>query len=233
MDVDVSDNNNVPSQQDAFILEEIRAKSASSTSANCSQTSSTMPVFAMNTNSNSVHRATRTLLSSPPPTPFMPSTTFKKTGFWNGCWKQKDITKREKVLSVSLLLSVFLVILLVICFAVVVFHPQYFHWFTSSLPWESKCLTPVCVSAAADILKRMDKKVDPCVDFYKFSCGGLDNKLNPIPDDKSSISTAMSLQLDIDKRIRGTSLHSTSFEITLFDTNKSRSIGVYLCHVVL
>jgi hypothetical protein len=64
-------------------------------------------------------------------------------------------------------------------------------------------LSPVCVSAAADILKRIDKRVDPCTDFYKFSCGGLDNKLNPIPDDKSSVSTAALLQLDIDKKIRG------------------------------
>lgn len=52
-------------------------------------------------------------------------------------------------------------------------------------------------------MSRVDLSVDPCNDFYKFSCGGMDNKLNPIPDDKSSMSTSSLLQLEIDKKIRG------------------------------
>lgn len=81
-------------------------------------------------------------------------------------------------------------------------------------------LQPVCVSSllcyakfsvlliffcliAADIMKRIDETVDPCDDFYKFSCGGLDNKINLIPEDKSSLSTASLLQMDIDKKLRG------------------------------
>ena len=39
-------------------------------------------------------------------------------------------------------------------------------------PGSPVCLTESCVVAAADLLKQMDRKVDPCQDFYKFSCGG-------------------------------------------------------------
>ena len=33
----------------------------------------------------------------------------------------------------------------------------------------------------------MDRSVDPCVDFYTYSCGGW-NKQNPIPPDQASWS---------------------------------------------
>ena len=34
------------------------------------------------------------------------------------------------------------------------------------------CLTEACVINAANILKQMDRSVDPCDDFYSFACGG-------------------------------------------------------------
>ena len=34
------------------------------------------------------------------------------------------------------------------------------------------CLSDGCVVTAADLLQQMDRKVDPCQDFYKFACGG-------------------------------------------------------------
>src|SRR5665811_1206583 len=45
-------------------------------------------------------------------------------------------------------------------------------------------------AASAPVLEvsDMDKKVDPCVDFYTYSCGGWMKK-NPIPPDQSSWST--------------------------------------------
>ena len=49
------------------------------------------------------------------------------------------------------------------------------------------CLTKECVTAAAEILRRMDSGVDPCQDFYKFACGGYIEK-TVIPDDKSRAS---------------------------------------------
>ena len=34
------------------------------------------------------------------------------------------------------------------------------------------CLTPSCVDVSAYIMKKMNSSVDPCVDFYSYSCGG-------------------------------------------------------------
>ena len=33
----------------------------------------------------------------------------------------------------------------------------------------SVCLTEGCVVAAADLIKQMDRRVDPCQNFYKFA----------------------------------------------------------------
>ena len=49
------------------------------------------------------------------------------------------------------------------------------------------CLSKECVTAAAEILSRMDSKVEPCQDFYKFACGGY-RENTVIPDDKSKSS---------------------------------------------
>ncbi|GIY38903.1 endothelin-converting enzyme homolog [Caerostris darwini] len=46
------------------------------------------------------------------------------------------------------------------------------------------CVTPACVTVAAAILNAMDQSVDPCKDFYQYSCGGW-IRANPLPDGKS------------------------------------------------
>ena len=33
------------------------------------------------------------------------------------------------------------------------------------------CMTPSCVEAAAFILQNIDTNIDPCTDFYNFTCG--------------------------------------------------------------
>ena len=48
----------------------------------------------------------------------------------------------------------------------------------------------------------MDRSVDPCVDFYAFSCGGW-QKLNPIPADQSSWSVYGKLQNEIERHLWG------------------------------
>jgi putative endopeptidase len=48
----------------------------------------------------------------------------------------------------------------------------------------------------------MDRTVDPCVDFFKYSCGGW-MKLNPIPPDQSSWDTYSKMQDENLGRLRG------------------------------
>ena len=42
----------------------------------------------------------------------------------------------------------------------------------SAAPRSEVCLSEKCIINAADLLKQMDRNVDPCQDFFKFACGG-------------------------------------------------------------
>lgn len=44
----------------------------------------------------------------------------------------------------------------------------------------TKCTTAGCVELAATVISNMDPSVDPCEDFYNYSCGGWE-KRNVIP----------------------------------------------------
>src|ERR1700677_1279180 len=48
----------------------------------------------------------------------------------------------------------------------------------------------------------MDRSVDPCVDFFQYSCGGW-IKRNPIPADQSSWDTYSKMQDENRERLRG------------------------------
>ena len=51
------------------------------------------------------------------------------------------------------------------------------------------CLSKECVTAAADILNRMNSTADPCNDFYKFTCGKfIEKNLITLPEHKTKIS---------------------------------------------
>lgn len=45
------------------------------------------------------------------------------------------------------------------------------------------CLTPSCIKVAASIIEAIDESVDPCQNFYLYSCGDW-IKQNPLPDGK-------------------------------------------------
>ncbi|XP_060518791.1 neprilysin-2 isoform X1 [Cylas formicarius] len=67
---------------------------------------------------------------------------------------------------------------------------------------ESKlCLTPGCVHTASKVLEYMDQSIDPCDDFYEFTCGNFLKKTN-IPDDKSSITSFSIISDTLQEQLR-------------------------------
>lgn len=52
----------------------------------------------------------------------------------------------------------------------------------------SICKTPGCYQAAANVLDFLDETVDPCDNFYKFTCGNFLKKTQ-IPPEKNVVST--------------------------------------------
>lgn len=63
---------------------------------------------------------------------------------------------------------------------------QYIYFFFSIE--EGPCLEEPCIHAASSILKSIDQSINPCDDFYAFSCNQW-IKHNPIPDGKSMWGT--------------------------------------------
>ena len=55
---------------------------------------------------------------------------------------------------------------------------------------------------AARLLAAMDSTVNPCDDFFEFACGKW-NKINIIPDDRSSYNTFSKLGDDIQGMLKG------------------------------
>ncbi|XP_076026595.1 phosphate-regulating neutral endopeptidase PHEX [Genypterus blacodes] len=66
---------------------------------------------------------------------------------------------------------------------------------------EEFCLSPECIEAAGSILSKLDRSVNPCQDFYSFSCGGW-FKENPIPEDSSSYGIYPWLRQHVDVRLK-------------------------------
>ncbi|XP_046459785.1 membrane metallo-endopeptidase-like 1 [Daphnia pulex] len=66
------------------------------------------------------------------------------------------------------------------------------------------CNTSGCVLAAAEILKNINKTVNPCEDFYSFACGGFETR-NVIPDDQSSVTTFSLISDEVTEQLRSRS----------------------------
>ncbi|KNC80797.1 hypothetical protein SARC_06860 [Sphaeroforma arctica JP610] len=49
------------------------------------------------------------------------------------------------------------------------------------------CLSKDCVVGAADVLRDIDHNIDPCDDFFEYTCGNY-KAANAIPDDRSTVS---------------------------------------------
>ena len=45
---------------------------------------------------------------------------------------------------------------------------------------DDRCWTPACIDLSGTIRQALDENIDPCEDFYNFSCGGFE-KRNVVP----------------------------------------------------
>ena len=65
----------------------------------------------------------------------------------------------------------------------------------------SYLLSQGCVDAASEILSKLDPSVDPCEDFYQFSCGGY-TRTAVIADDKGQVSEFSHLNDKLTQQVR-------------------------------
>ncbi|XP_015111053.1 neprilysin-2 [Diachasma alloeum] len=66
---------------------------------------------------------------------------------------------------------------------------------------DNVCNTSSCHRAASEVLKKMDRNVDPCDDFYRFACGGFLNNTQ-MPADQSKIDSYTLLQDKVLEQLR-------------------------------
>ena len=58
------------------------------------------------------------------------------------------------------------------------------------------CLSESCVLASAHLLEQMDTSVDPCNDFYKYTCGKyIEKNLITLPEHKTQTSESITIIL--------------------------------------
>ncbi|XP_015110388.2 neprilysin-2-like [Diachasma alloeum] len=63
------------------------------------------------------------------------------------------------------------------------------------------CRTSTCLHAAAEVLKKMDRDVEPCDDFYRFACGGF-LKNTSIPNDRDQVDTFSVIRDKVQEQLR-------------------------------
>ncbi|XP_041355707.1 endothelin-converting enzyme 2-like isoform X1 [Gigantopelta aegis] len=89
--------------------------------------------------------------------------------------KKSSSKKAPSNLCFKLLVVIFIIIILGLIAGIVW---QHFH-----LKSELECMTENCVKTSSLIMTKMNRSVDPCVDFYEYACGGWE-KSAFIPPDK-------------------------------------------------
>lgn len=66
---------------------------------------------------------------------------------------------------------------------------------------DNVCLTPGCIHAASHALDYIDDSIEPCDDFYSFSCGNF-VKNTMIPDDKVAVNTFSLIHDKLQEQLR-------------------------------
>lgn len=117
--------------------------------------------------------------------PPLPSPPPKQPPNEQGCCKNRSLL--EKCLFVFLLLIFLLFVAFLIGFVILYF-------------WKSEprkyCTDASCVDATARINKFIDRKINPCDDFYQYACGGwLQGSL--IPDDKPEVTIYSEIETEV------------------------------------
>jgi neprilysin len=72
---------------------------------------------------------------------------------------------------------------------------------TTEVPASTVCLTKTCIDTASKLLAQIDESVDPCEDFYEFSCGNF-LKEAVIPDDKAAINSFNNIEDEVRVQLR-------------------------------
>ena len=72
-------------------------------------------------------------------------------------------------------------------------HVQSYKYYPTNNVWltDRLCLTKECIAASHKLFQNMNVSVDPCDDFYQFSCGNYIHR-SIIPDDKGMLSSSFS-----------------------------------------
>ncbi|GLV38283.1 Neprilysin 3 [Carabus blaptoides fortunei] len=110
------------------------------------------------------------------------STTHIRYHTGSSMWRRRSMLEKALLLLVGTLL--FVIFVLIILLSVNSSRDKVLH---IEVP-HSPCLSETCIHAASDMLQAMDHSVDPCEDFYSYSCNGW-IKNNPLPDGKSMWGT--------------------------------------------
>lgn len=97
------------------------------------------------------------------------------------------------------LIIVLLCVVLFILFLIVIVLAVQLGTYTCATPDE--CRTADCLRAASHVLARSDNSIDPCEDFWSFSCKNWVSS-NPIPNNRGSLSVTDQLKNKIYTRIR-------------------------------
>lgn len=104
------------------------------------------------------------------------------------------------------------------------------------------CLTQSCNDTSAFILNMIDDTVNPCDDFYKFSCGKF-VKNAVIPDSRKEVSSFSTLQttiydqlfLDLNENIQSNDSHTINVAKVYFascmDQESSEARGLFLLSI--
>ncbi|KAL3271004.1 hypothetical protein HHI36_021505 [Cryptolaemus montrouzieri] len=101
-------------------------------------------------------------------------------------WRQRS--KLEKALLALVATLIFVILVLAIVVHTMEHRLMSAKNFHIEMVEKQPCLSKNCIHIADDILQAMDPSIDPCDDFYAYSCNGW-IKNNPIPDGKTQWGT--------------------------------------------